>query len=80
MQIKLKHLSYLYDSNQVILFESKLYERLIKRATDKKLKPPRHKYRVILAYDDYDYVCDRNLKRRLDRAFAKQDKYDAQAK
>jgi hypothetical protein len=52
-----------FDLNHIIFFENNLYERLNKNFA--------YKYRIILNSDDYDYVCDRNLKRRLDRAFAK---------
>jgi hypothetical protein len=60
--IRLSDLTRLYDINEVIYFENKLYERL---------SDTRYRYRVIITDDDYDYVTDRNLKRRLDRAFAK---------
>lgn len=61
--IKIKDLSETFVLKNIIYFESKLYEKLSSHY--------KHSYRVILSSDDYDYVCDRNLKRRLDRAFAK---------
>lgn len=58
--IRLKDLSKLYVLKNVVLFESKLYE---------KLGPPYPaKYRVIITDDDYDYVTDEALVGRLDKA------------
>ena len=76
--IKLKHLSSLYCLEEVILFENKLYERLSNYK--KNIGDTKHKYRVIFSYDNYDYVEDRNLVRRLNRAFAKEDKQDKNAR
>lgn len=53
-----QQLNRLYDMNNVFLFEGRLYERLYSTKC---------KYRVIFNDDDYDYVTDRNLRRRLDR-------------
>jgi hypothetical protein len=57
-----------FDLSRVIFFENNLYEKI----NGSLPCTPRHKYRVILNSDDYDYVTDRNLKRRLDRAFARE--------
>jgi hypothetical protein len=50
----------IFDSKHIFLFEGKLYEYMGK---DFKCG-----WRVILHQDDYDYVTDRNLRRRLNRA------------
>jgi hypothetical protein len=52
----------IFNLADIIFFENRLYERFI----DEKNKV---NYRVILNSDDYDYVTDRNLKRRLNTAF-----------
>lgn len=57
--IKLKNLSKLCVIKNVFYFEGRLYERLYNFKC---------KYRVFVSDDDYDYVVDRNLRRRLDRA------------
>ena len=54
----------LFDPNQIIFFEGKLYERLPRVKGG-----PRNKYRILLAVDDYDYVFEPRLRKRLDRAF-----------
>lgn len=65
--IKISELEPMCDLNEMIYFEGKLYERLSNN-------PTRHKYRVILAEDDYDYVEIPALRKRLNRAFKRSDK------
>ena len=50
----------IFDNKHVYLFEGRLYEYM---GQDFKCR-----WRVILRVDDYDYVVDRNLRRRLNRA------------
>jgi len=54
-----KQLKQLCVVKNCFIFESKVYEVLSKHY--------RYKYRFMISDDDYDYVTDRNLKRRLDR-------------
>lgn len=46
------------------IFEARVYERLYNH-------PKRIKYRYMISEDDYDYVTDRNLRRKLDKAHLK---------
>lgn len=68
-----KQLNQLCIVKNCFIFESKVYELLYtsKRDRKKNLKMNmKHKYRFMISEDDYDYVTDRNLIRRLDRARA----------
>lgn len=60
-----KQLKRLCIIENCFIFEAKVYERLYNH-------PNRLKYRVIFSDDDYDYVVDRNLRRRLDRFLKKE--------
>lgn len=59
------HAQEVFDLDHVVFFEGNLYERIVSREI-------KYRYRVLLNSDDYDYVTDRNLKRRLDRVFKKE--------
>ena len=50
-----------YSASSCFIFEARVYERLYNH-------PKRFKYRCIINENDYDYITDRNLRRRLDRA------------
>lgn len=52
-----------FNTTNLVALEGKVYERL--SAEDQKYTL--HKYRVILGYDDYDYVEDELLIAKLDR-------------
>lgn len=67
--MRIANLNHVFDFNQLMLFEGRLYERLERVAGG-----PKHKYRVILSDDDYDYVSEPALRKRLDRAFKRTDK------
>lgn len=60
-------LAKMYHMKNVIFFEGKLYERLSPHMY-------RYKYRVILSQDDYDYVANPALRKRLDRRFKAEEK------
>lgn len=53
-----KQLNQLCIVKRCFIYQSKVYELLLNH---------HHKYRFMISDDDYDYVVDRNLKRRLDR-------------
>jgi hypothetical protein len=55
-----------FHLKHVIFYQGRLYERLPKSWRPRSNS---HGFRVILNSDDYDYVTDRNLRRRLERAF-----------
>lgn len=57
-----KQLKQLCIIKNCFIYESKVYERLYNC---------KHKYRFMISEDDYDYVVDRNLRRRLDKTFNK---------
>lgn len=68
-----KQLTQLCIVKNCFLFESRVYELLYTSKADRKknLKMNmRHKYRFMISEDDYDYVTDRNLIRRLNKARA----------
>lgn len=67
--MRISQLKRIFDLDQMILFEGKLYERL-----EKVSGGPKHRYRVVLSDDDYDYVSEPALRKRLDQAFKKSDK------
>ena len=57
----IKQLNQLCITKNCFIFEARVYERLYNC---------KHKYRYMISSDDYDYVVDRNLRRKLDRVFA----------
>jgi hypothetical protein len=57
-----KQLSQLCIVKNCFMFEARVYERLYNC---------KHKYRCMISEDDYDYVVDRGLRRRLDKVFKK---------
>ena len=59
-------ISRIFDTRFVHLFEGRLYEYMGQNS--------KCRWRVILSDDDYDYVVDRNLRRRLNRAHGKKAK------
>lgn len=65
----IQNLNRLFDLCRTIYFEGKLYEDLFYGGVG--LDGVRYKYREILSEDDYDYVVDTALKKRLDRVFAR---------
>ena len=68
----LKQLKQLYSVKNCFIFESRVYEVI----NDKNYKAPsRYKYRVVIDYDDYDYVTDKNLKKKLDKHLKELEKY-----
>jgi hypothetical protein len=67
-----KQLSKLYSINNCFIHESRVYEVI----NDKSYKSPsRYKYRVILDFDSYDYVTDKELKKKLDKHLKELAKY-----
>ena len=71
----IRRLKFLFNIDEVIYFEGKLYERLYGSEQKRlSLKNFPYKYRVILAEDDYDYVVIPALRKRLDRAFKRASK------
>lgn len=51
------------------LFEGRVYELLYTSDSERKVlleNGIKHKYRFMLNQDDYDYVCDSKLRKRLD--------------
>jgi len=52
----------IYIEENIIDYQNKKYERLYDA-------PTKHKYRVILSSDDYDYVEDKKLIKALDEIF-----------
>lgn len=68
--ILLKRLTELFDLDRVILLDGKLYEQL---DTDPSMLGhsvrPKHQYRMIISDDDYDYVTDPGLIKKLNRKF-----------
>jgi hypothetical protein len=69
-----KQLKQLCIVKNCFLFESRVYELLYTSETERKKNKSlgqKHKYRFMISDDNYDYVVDRNLRRRLDKFFAK---------
>jgi len=69
-----KQLKQLCILSDCFLFEGKVYERLYGYSHiggGISISKPRCKYRFMISEDDYDYVVDRNLVRRLDRFYGK---------
>lgn len=58
--------SSIFDHHNVIVYEGRLYEEMVQLRG-----MIRYKYRQILSSDDYDYVQNPALRKRLDRAFAR---------
>lgn len=71
--MRLNQLSKLFDLNEMVYFEGKLYERLYYDVKSRSKDGPKHKYRVVINSDDYDYVAEPALRKRLDRVFNKTD-------
>ena len=71
--MRLNQLSKLFDLNETVYFEGKLYERLYYDVKSRSKDGPKHKYRVVINSDDYDYVVEPALRKRLDRVFNKTD-------
>jgi hypothetical protein len=59
-------LSQLFDINNCFIFNSKVYEVLSQF---------KYKYRVVINFDDYDYVTDKLLKKQLDKHLRQLTKY-----
>lgn len=74
MTIRISDLNRLFDLSETVYYRSYLYERLYTNRADRLKNCPIHKYRVIFSDDDYDYVTEVALKKRLDRVFARLDK------
>lgn len=70
-----KQLAQLCIVKNCFIFESRVYELLYTSRSDRKrnLKMNmKHKYRFMISDDDYDYVVDSKLRKRLDRFLAKE--------
>ena len=71
-----KQLKRLCIVKNCFIFESKVYELLYTSKADRKrnLKNMnmKHKYRFMISDDDYDYVVDSKLRKRIDRFLAKE--------
>lgn len=70
-----KQLAKLCIVKNCFIFESRVYELLYTSKRDRKrnLKMNmKHKYRFMISDDDYDYVVDSKLRKRLDRFLSKE--------
>jgi hypothetical protein len=77
-----KQLSNLSVLSNCFLYEGKVYERLFKDADDRarlRKKYPKygfkHKYRFFMSSDDYDYVTDKKLVRKLNKFMQDESKW-----
>ena len=79
MQMITKQLKQLCIVKNCFIFESRVYELLYTSKADRKknLKMNmKHKYRFMISDDDYDYVTDSKLRKRLDRFITKENIYE----